>query len=124
MSYQTSPDRSRPGITTTTNSDWAPRVTSGHATWMQRRDGKQWRRKKERNKERNKAKKIKLMAATLLNVETMTGKGREVEDLVERKGVDILCVQETRWKGEKAKGISEGYKMWYFESGNKKGSGW
>ena len=98
------PNRSRPGITTTVTSGWAPRATGGHATWMQRRGGKQWRRKKERNEERKKAKKIKLKVATL-NVGTMTGKGREVADLVERRGVDILCVQETRWKGKKARCI-------------------
>ena len=40
-------DRSRPGITTTVTNDWEPRATGGHATWMQRRGGKQWRRKKE-----------------------------------------------------------------------------
>ena len=50
-------------------------------------------KKKERNEENKKAKKIKLRVATL-NVETMTGKGREVADLMERRGVDILCVQE------------------------------
>ena len=113
------PDRSRPGITTTVTSDWAPRATGGHSTWMQRRDGKQWKRKKERNEERKKAKKIKLKVATL-NVGTITGKGREVADLMERRGVDILCVQETRWKGEKARCIGGGYKMWYCGSENKK----
>ena len=113
------PDRSRPGKTTTITSDWTPRVTGGHATWMQRRGGKQWRRRKERNEERKKAKKIKLRVATL-NVGTMTGKGREVADLMERKGVDILCVQETRWKGERARCIGGGYKMWYCGNGNKK----
>ena len=113
------PDRSRPGKTTTVTSDWAPRVTGGHATWMQRRGVKQWRRRKERNEERKKAKKIKLRVATL-NVGTMTGKGREVADLMERRGVDILCVQETRWKGERARCIGGGYKMWYCGSGNKK----
>ena len=106
------PDRSRPGITTTVTSDWAPRVTGGHASWMQRRGGKPWRRKKERNDEMKKAKKIKLRVATL-NVRTMIGKGREVADLMERRGVDILCVQETRWKEEKARCIGRGYKMWY-----------
>ena len=60
---------------TTTITDWAPRVTGEHATWMQR-GGKQWRRR-ERNEERKKAKKIKLRVATF-NVGTMTGKGREV----------------------------------------------
>ena len=74
------------------------------------RGGKQWRRKKERNQERKKAKKIKLKVATL-NVGIMTGKGREVEDLMERRGMDILCEQETRRKGEKARCISGGFKM-------------
>ena len=113
------PNRSRPGRTTTVASDWAPRAIGGHAAWMQRRGGKQWRRKRERNEERKKAKKIKLRVATL-NVGTMTGKGREVADLMERRGVDILCVQETRWKEEKARCIGGGYKMWYCGSGNKK----
>ena len=89
-----------------------------HATWMQRRGGKQWRRRKERNEERKKAKKIKLRVATL-NVGTMTGKGK-VADLMEPRGVDILCVQETRWKEERARCIGGGYKMWYCGSGNKK----
>ena len=113
------PDWSRPGKTTTVTSDWAPRVTGRHATWMQRKGGKQWRRRKERNEERKKAKKIKLRVATL-NVGTMTGKGREVADLMERRRVDILCVQETRWKGKRARCIGGGYKMWYCGSGNKK----
>ena len=33
--------------------------------------------------------------------------------------MDILCVQETRWKGEKARCIGGGYKVWYCGSGNK-----
>ena len=73
----------------------------------------------ERNEERKKAKKIMLKVATL-NVGTMTGKGIEVADLMERRGVDILCVQKTRWKGKKARCISGGYKMWYCGSENKK----
>ena len=39
---------------------------------------------------------------------------------MERRGVDILCVQETRLKGERARCIGGGYKMWYCGSGNKK----
>ena len=86
---------------------------------MQRRGGKQWRKIKKRNEERKKAKKIKLKVAKL-NVGTMTSKGREMGDLMERRGVDILCVRETRWKGERAKCIGGGYKMLYSGSGNKK----
>ena len=61
----------------------------------------------KRNEERKKARKIKLRVATL-NVGTMTGKGRKVADLMEQRGVDITCVQETRWKREKARCIGEG----------------
>ena len=89
---------------------------------MQKRGGKQWRRRKERNEERKKAKKIKLRVATL-NIGTMTDKGREVgyvAEFIEQRGVDILYVQETRWKGERARCIGKGYKMWYCGSGNKK----
>ena len=50
----------------------------------------------------------------------MTRKGREVANLLERRGMDILCVQETCWKGEKARCIGGGYKMWYCGSENKK----
>ena len=53
---------------------------------------------------RKKAKKIKLRVA-ILNVGTMTVKGREVADFMERRGMGILCVQETRWKEEKARCI-------------------
>ena len=58
----------------------------------------------EKGRREMKKRKIKLMVATL-NVGIMTGKGREVADLMERRGVDILCVQETRWKGERARCI-------------------
>ena len=48
-----------------------------------------------------------------LNVGTMTGKGRELADMMERRKVDILCVQETRWKGSKARNIGGGCKLFY-----------
>ncbi|KAK3552764.1 hypothetical protein QTP86_022339, partial [Hemibagrus guttatus] len=49
-----------------------------------------------------------------LNVGTMTGKGRELADMMERRKVDILCVQETRWKGSKACTIGAGFKLFYY----------
>ena len=48
-----------------------------------------------------------------LNIGSMTGRGRELADLMRRKKVDILCVQETRWKGNKAKELGDGYKLFY-----------
>ena len=48
-----------------------------------------------------------------LNVGTVTGRGRTIADLMKTRGVSILCVQETRWKGNKAKELGEGYKLIY-----------
>ncbi|KAK3550617.1 hypothetical protein QTP70_000690 [Hemibagrus guttatus] len=42
------------------------------------------------------------------------GKGRELADMMERRNVDILCVQETRWKGSKARSIGAGFKLFYY----------
>ncbi|KAK3521472.1 hypothetical protein QTP70_005772 [Hemibagrus guttatus] len=42
------------------------------------------------------------------------GKGRELADMMERRRVDILCVQETRWKGSKARSIGAGFKLFYY----------
>ncbi|XP_061627969.1 uncharacterized protein LOC133477364, partial [Phyllopteryx taeniolatus] len=48
-----------------------------------------------------------------LNVGTMTGKSRELVDMMIRRKVDILCVQETRWKGSKARSLGAGFKLFY-----------
>ncbi|KAK3537369.1 hypothetical protein QTP70_008822 [Hemibagrus guttatus] len=42
------------------------------------------------------------------------GKGRELADMMERRKADILCVQETRWKGSKARSIGAGFKLFYY----------
>ena len=44
---------------------------------------------------------------------SMTGKSREVAEVMNVRKVDILCVQETRWKGNKAKEIGGGCKLLY-----------
>ncbi|KAK3562710.1 hypothetical protein QTP86_005674 [Hemibagrus guttatus] len=49
-----------------------------------------------------------------LHMDVITGKGRELADMMERKKVDILCVQETRWKGSKARSIGAGFKLFYY----------
>ncbi|XP_037772662.1 uncharacterized protein LOC119568274 [Penaeus monodon] len=43
-----------------------------------------------------------------LNVGSMTGRGRVLADSMKTRKVDVLCVQETRWKGNKAKELGEG----------------
>ena len=38
----------------------------------------------------------------------------EVVDVMIRRKINIMCLQETRWVGKKAKTLSEsGYKIWY-----------
>ncbi|KAK3526332.1 hypothetical protein QTP70_024279 [Hemibagrus guttatus] len=48
------------------------------------------------------------------NIQIRVGKGRELADMMERRKVDILCVQETRWKGSKARSIGAGFKLFYY----------
>ncbi|XP_046998037.1 uncharacterized protein LOC124613379 [Schistocerca americana] len=43
----------------------------------------------------------------------MVVKGREIVDMMQRRKIKALCVQETRWKGNKAKISAEGYKLLY-----------
>ena len=54
-----------------------------------------------------------LVRVGTLNIGTMTGRGRELADLMERRNVDILCLQETKWKGSKARNIGGGCKLFY-----------
>ena len=47
-----------------------------------------------------------------MNVGTMTGKAREVVNMMQVK-VNVLSVQETRWKGSKARSSGAGFKVFY-----------
>ena len=45
---------------------------------------------------------------------SLTGKLRELLDAAIRRCVNILCVQETKWNGQKAKEVDDtGFKLWY-----------
>ena len=43
----------------------------------------------------------------------MNGRERELADLMKRKNVDIVCLQETKWKGSKARNICGECKLFY-----------
>ncbi|VDO87408.1 unnamed protein product [Heligmosomoides polygyrus] len=62
----------------------------------------------------------KLVRVGTLNVGTLTGRSREVADLMKRRKIEVLCLQETRWKGAKAKEIGEGVKLFYNGEDTKK----
>ena len=58
-------------------------------------------------------KQVRKLRVGTLNVGTLTGKGRELADVMERRKIGVLCVQETRWKGNKSREIGEGCKLVY-----------
>ncbi|XP_037779316.1 uncharacterized protein LOC119575847 [Penaeus monodon] len=43
----------------------------------------------------------------------MTGRGRALTEFMRRRKVDIMCVQETRWSGNKSEELGDGYKLIY-----------
>ncbi|XP_061347361.1 uncharacterized protein LOC133292888 [Gastrolobium bilobum] len=48
------------------------------------------------------------------NIGTLTGKLRELADVFARRKMNIVCLQETKWAGEKAKEVDgTGFKLWY-----------
>ncbi|XP_067123690.1 uncharacterized protein [Centruroides vittatus] len=62
----------------------------------------------------------KVLRVGTLNVGSMTGRGMEVVDMMRRRRIDVLCVQETRWRGDKAKELGDGCKLFY-SSANRNG---
>src|SRR5437870_13031393 len=56
-----------------------------------------------------------------VNVGSMSGREGEVIDMIKRRGIDICCLQETRWRGIGEKEIG-GYKFIY-TGGTKRVSG-
>uniref|UniRef100_A0A673K0B0 Craniofacial development protein 2-like n=1 Tax=Sinocyclocheilus rhinocerous TaxID=307959 RepID=A0A673K0B0_9TELE len=110
------PDRSGPGLTTTAIGAVDLQGTGGNwaTVGRRRRGGRCVRggRRVRRQREKRKGRSLGLKVGTL-NVGTMTGKGRELVDMMQRRKVDILCVQETRWKGSKARSIGAGFKLFY-----------
>ena len=111
-----------PGLTKTANDTVVQqRAVGKYATVGRRRKrgGKHVRDKQKRRMGR----KMEVKVGTL-NVDTMTGKGRELADMMLKRKVDILCVQETKWKGSKARNIGDGCKIFYHgEDGRRNGVG-
>jgi exonuclease III len=51
------------------------------------------------------------------NIRSLTGKLREVVDTMIWRHVNNLCVQETKWKGQKANEVEDtGFKLWYTDT--------
>uniref|UniRef100_A0A914X850 Endonuclease/exonuclease/phosphatase domain-containing protein n=1 Tax=Plectus sambesii TaxID=2011161 RepID=A0A914X850_9BILA len=68
-------------------------------------------------------KQVQTIRIASLNVGSMTGRGRELADVLKKRKVHIACVQEVRWKGEKSRDIGAGYKLIYYGTSTKNGVG-
>ena len=55
-----------------------------------------------------------------LNVGSMTGRSIEISQLMRKKSLQVVCVQETKWKGSKAREIGAGYKLYYHGEDSKR----
>ena len=109
-------DRSRPGLPMTASGvalqdTCGNYVTTGIRKNKRRKRGRrlvkrQWELWKERRT---------VIRVDTLNMRTMTGRGRKQKDMMEQKNVDVLCLQETKWKGSKARNIGSGCKLFYNE---------
>ena len=123
--YQSIPDRSRPGLPTTA-SGVAQQGTCGNYATATHSENKSRKRGGKRVKKQREAWKGRrsLIRVGTLNIGTMTGRGRELADVMERRNVDVLCLQEAKWKGSKARNIGGGYKIFYNGAdGRKSGKG-
>ncbi|XP_051574277.1 uncharacterized protein LOC127452701 [Myxocyprinus asiaticus] len=58
-------------------------------------------------------KRVHRIRLATINIGTFTGCSRELADALKTRRIDIACIQETRWKGSKARDIGEGYKLLY-----------
>ena len=123
--HQSISDRSRPGLPTTA-SGVAQQATCGNYATAKHNKNKSRKRGGKRVKKQREAWKGRrsLIRVGTLNIGTMTGRGRELADMIERRNVDILCLQETKWKGSKARNIGGGCKIFYNRAdGRKNGIG-
>ena len=112
--YQSIPDRSRPGLPTTASGVLQQGTFGNYATAKHsenkstKRGGKRVKKQPEMWKGR-----CSLIRVGTLNIGTITGREREQAYMMERRNVDILYLQETKWKGSKARNIGGGCKIFY-----------
>ena len=104
--HESIPDRSRLGLPTNA-SGVALQGTCGNYVTAEHSKNKKRKRGGRRVKRHRKVWKgrCSLIRVGTLNIGTMTGRERELADLMEQRNVDILCLQETKWKGSKTRNI-------------------
>ena len=97
FNYKSIPDRSWAGLTTTA-SGVAQQGTCGNYATAEHSKNKRRKRGGRRVKRQREVWKGRRSFVRLdtLNIEAMSGRGRELADMMEQRNVDILCLQETK----------------------------
>ena len=113
------PDWSRPVLPTTVSGVAQQGTCENYVTASENKSRKRGGRRVKRQREVWKGRRSLIRVGTL-NIGTITGRGREQADIMERRNVDILCLQETKWKGSKARNIGGGCKLFYNGADGKK----
>ena len=73
---------------------------------------------------RERGRRMRKVKIATLNVGSMTGISGEIAQLMRKKSLQVVCVQETKWKGSKAREIGARYKLYYHgEDGKRNGIG-
>ncbi|KAF7699871.1 hypothetical protein HF521_002829, partial [Silurus meridionalis] len=106
------PYQSRPGLPTTATGVVSQKGTSGTLATVGRKRKRRGGRCLQRQQKREKWRRVEVRVGTL-NVATLTGIGREVADRMEWRKVDMLCVQETKWRESKARNIGGWFKLFF-----------
>ena len=104
--YQSIPNWSRPGLPTTASGVAQQDTCKNYPTAKQSENkrGKRGGRRVKKQRETWKGRRSLIRVGTL-NIGTMTGRIKKLVDMMDRRNVDILCLQETKWKGSKARNI-------------------
>ena len=108
------PDWSQSGLSTTASGVAQQGICGNYAT-AKHSENKRRKRGGRRVKRQRKVwtGRRSLIRVGTLNIETMTGRERQLADMMEQRNVDILCQQDTKWKGSKARKIKGGCKLFY-----------
>ena len=116
MSYvdKSIPDRSRPVLPTTASDVARQGICENYATaGLNKNKGRSGGgRRMKRQRKLWKGRRTFISFSTL-NTGTTTGKGRELADMMEQRNIDKLCLQETKWKGNKVRIIGGDCKLFY-----------
>ena len=118
-------DLLQPGLPTTASGVARQGICENYATaWLsENKRRKKGGRQVKRQQQLWKGRRILIRIGTS-NIGTMTGRGRELADMIEKRNVDILFLQETKWKGSKARNIGGSCKLFYNGAyGSKNGIG-